>query len=245
MPRMMMLTPFLPADPRVQYSADQYGGPEVEVVGVTPACEFPTSIADLELAVTGMVNGAVAAERAGCDAVILGCFGDPGLEACRARVALPVIGVCQAALAVANVLATKFSVITIGAEFGAATEQQVRANGLRDRLASVRTYTCNIGELSQESVARLVCGLEPTDTSERDLAVHAAIRDTIAAVREDGAGAVIFGCLGMSWMIDRARAALREQGLSVPIIEPGATAIELTRAIISTGLRHAGTRPAA
>ncbi|MCP4321048.1 MAG: hydrogenase expression protein HupH, partial [Alteromonadales bacterium] len=43
------------------------------------------------------IKQAIKAERAGADAIIIDCMGDPGLNACREAVSIPVIGPCQTA----------------------------------------------------------------------------------------------------------------------------------------------------
>ena len=46
------------------------------------------------------------------DAFILACWGDPGLEAAREVTVKPVIGIAEASLYVANMVAAKWSVVT-------------------------------------------------------------------------------------------------------------------------------------
>jgi len=53
-----------------------------------PGAPYYQFLRDIE-----MVEGYVQAEREGYDAVIIGCYGDPGLEIARAIVNIPMIGV--------------------------------------------------------------------------------------------------------------------------------------------------------
>ena len=46
------------------------------------------------------------------DAVVIACFGDPGLDAAREAVDAPVLGIAEAAFHAATMLATGFSVVT-------------------------------------------------------------------------------------------------------------------------------------
>jgi len=46
------------------------------------------------------------------DAVVIACFGDPGLDAAREACAAPVLGIAEAAFHAASMLATGFSVVT-------------------------------------------------------------------------------------------------------------------------------------
>ncbi|WP_245525345.1 aspartate/glutamate racemase family protein, partial [Mesorhizobium sp. M8A.F.Ca.ET.213.01.1.1] len=57
---------------------------------------------DEALAVPGLLVEIAAGERAGAQAAIIACFDDTGLDAARAMAAIPVIGICEAALSVAS-----------------------------------------------------------------------------------------------------------------------------------------------
>ncbi|MDR7545616.1 MAG: aspartate/glutamate racemase family protein [Armatimonadota bacterium] len=81
----------------------------------TPSVGRPETIESLfdeALLAPWTVEMAVEAERRGYDAVITGCAGDPGVEAAREMVRIPVIGPGQAALHTAVMLGTMFGVLT-------------------------------------------------------------------------------------------------------------------------------------
>ena len=46
------------------------------------------------------------------DAIVIACFGDPGLEAAREATRAPVLGIAEAAFHAASMLATGFSIVT-------------------------------------------------------------------------------------------------------------------------------------
>jgi len=238
MARLVMVVPFLSADPRVSFTRKEYEDQGIDVVGVSRGPKFPMNFVDVEYTIEGIIDRAAIAEEEGYDAVIIGCFGDPGIEGARQKLKIPVIGPGQSAVAVANLLGHKFSIITIQKDFVVPTENLVRVNGLYDKLASIRVYTCNITELDPRSIQELGCGLEPGNERDAQITVDAAIRDTIAAIEQDGASVVVFGCIGMSWMVDKARAALFEKGYKLPVIEPGRTAINLAKALCEMKLSH-------
>lgn len=64
------------------------------------------------LAVHNMIPIALGAEKDGIDAIVIGCFYDPGLKEIRELVNIPIIGVGEATLHFASMLsAGKFSVL--------------------------------------------------------------------------------------------------------------------------------------
>ncbi len=63
--------------------------------------------------------------RAPFDAVILGCFGDPGLEALRELAPAPVIGLAEASFTAAAALGAPFAVLTLGPAWQAMLEERL------------------------------------------------------------------------------------------------------------------------
>ena len=73
------------------------------------------------------------------DAVVLACFGDPGLDALRELSPVPVVGMAEASILQACVLGNRFSIVTGGVRWKPMLEEFVASHGLGSRLASVRT----------------------------------------------------------------------------------------------------------
>ena len=72
------------------------------------------------------------------DAVLLACFGDPGLAALREIAPCPVIGMAEAAIHTAAQRGRRFALLTGGARWVPMLEEFVAALGMADRLAAVR-----------------------------------------------------------------------------------------------------------
>jgi len=65
----------------------------------------------LELAIW-VIEQAIEAEKRGFDTVITGCFSDPGVEAARERVRIPVIAPGETTLLTARMISHRFSIIS-------------------------------------------------------------------------------------------------------------------------------------
>jgi allantoin racemase len=76
-----------------------------------------------------------------CDAVLLACFGDPGLAALKELSPMPVVGMAEASCHLACLLGRRFSIVTGGTCWGPMLEEFVAALGLSGRLAGIRTGT--------------------------------------------------------------------------------------------------------
>lgn len=92
------------------------------------------------------------------DAVIIAAFGDPGLTALREVLDIPVLGLTESALMSACMLGPRFSIIAISRRISAWYRETVQANGLLDRLASIRTLdqrVQNIGTIQNDHADEL------------------------------------------------------------------------------------------
>jgi Asp/Glu/hydantoin racemase len=132
------------------------------------------------------------------DAVLLACFGDPGLGALKEVAQVPVVGMAEASILFACTLARRFSIVTGGAAWKPMLEEFVAAQGLSARLASVRTVAPTGAEIARKP--------------EAALAVLA--KGCSACVREDGADVVILGGAGLAGLAPRLR-----DKVAVPLLD--------------------------
>ena len=123
----------------------------------------------------------------GCDAVLLACFGDPGLFALRELSPVPVAGLAQAAMQAAAREAPRFSIVTGGTRWKPMLERLALALGFGAALASVRTIALTGGQAA----------------ADPDAAIASLAEACAKAKREDGAGAVILGGAGFAGLAER------------------------------------------
>ncbi len=89
---------------QVLESAMRVANPTTRVTAVNPL-DTPVSIeggTDEAMAVPSMLSEIVKGEAQGVDAYVIACFDDPGLHAAREIARGPVVGICQAAVQVAD-----------------------------------------------------------------------------------------------------------------------------------------------
>jgi allantoin racemase len=178
---------------------------------------------DEVLAVPDTIFKVKAAERAGFDAVIIDCMGDPGLAAAREVVAIPVIGPAQAAMHLAAILGHRFSIVTVLERVFPFLEDLARTYGLHSKLASLRAVDIPVLELEADP-QRLIDQL---------------IKEAIAAIKTDSAHVIVFGCTGMVGCSRAVREGLGTHGYAgVPVIDPTLAALQLARGVVELGLTH-------
>lgn len=191
-------------------------GGGVEVVPVTGrfGARYISSRAAAAIAAHAALD-AFAEHGAGCDAVYLACFGDPGLLALKEVSPVPVVGMAEASCRLAATMG-RFSIVTGGAAWAPMLEEFVASLGLSDRLASIRTVAPTGGEIARDPEGALA------------LLAEAARR----CPAEDAAEAVILGGAALAGLAGRLAA-----DVPVPLIcsvEAG------MRAAVALAKDHAG-----
>ena len=113
--------------------------PGVELVAVTGrfGARYIASRAAAAIAGHAALD-ALATHVDGCDAVLLACFGDPGLLALKEISPVPVVGMAEASCHLACTLGRRFAIVTGGERWPAMLEEFVAAEGLTSRLAGIR-----------------------------------------------------------------------------------------------------------
>jgi len=164
--------------------------------------EGPASIesaAEEQQAAAGLLE-ALPGAAAGFDAVIIGCFGDPGLRAARDLVKVPVIGPAQASLHLAAQMGDRIGLLTVVDSVIPVLHDLVDDYGLAGSLATVRAVNVpvlRLRECRDEVIGRLVAeGQECLD---------------------EGAAALVLGCMTMGFL---EVAETLQAELGAPVVNP-------------------------
>lgn len=150
------------------------------------------------------------------DALIVACFDDTGVDALRAMLDVPVMGIGEAAYHAASLISARFSVVTTLSRSVPGLEANLTRYGLMARCASVRASNVPVLDLEHGSAdaERLI-----TAQVER-------------AIEHDMADCIVLGCAGMSEM--RARLGAR---FGVPVIDGIGCAVGFAEALVQAGLK--------
>lgn len=133
---------------------------DTEILAVTSTMG-PVSIEgyyDEVFAIPGMLIEVAKAEKLGAKAAVIACFDDTGLDAARALATIPVIGICEAAVATAAFIAQRFTVVTTMERSRLPVEHLVHRYGMGTR-AKVRAADIPVLSLEDPPPTRcLACG---------------------------------------------------------------------------------------
>lgn len=183
---------------------------------------------DESLALPGLLAEVASGERDGIDGYVIACFGDPGLFAARELARGPVVGIAEAAMHAASVIAPSFSVVTTLARTTGMAWHLAERYGMKRFCRTVRATDVAVLDLDRPgSAARRVI----VDECRR-------------ALEDDGADAIVLGCAGMA---DLARAI--EDEIGAPVVEGVTAALKWVEALValrlSTAKRGEYARPLA
>lgn len=170
---------------------------------------------DIVLAGPEIVKLAQQAERESYDAIILYCFSDPALEACRQAVSIPVVGGAQAAYLLVPHLCHQAGVILTDSRRLSEKKLALLTTGLQgERICSFRAVD-----------------LQGLDLWSKREEVQAFLLSEAERLVGEGAEAIILGCLsflGLGKEITRV--------LQVPVLDPAIAAVSLAESLVRQGL---------
>ena len=150
-------------------------------------------------------------EAKGMSGIIVGAYGDPGLERLRDIVSIPVVGICEASMIEAASGGRRFGVATVTPELADAIEERARELKMHHLYSGIRLTSGDPIELAN-------------DPARLERALMAAVRD---CVEKDHAEAVIIG----GGPLGQAASALAPR-FEQPVIAPIPAAVRLLLGLI-------------
>ncbi len=192
----------------------QYAAPNTELAMVClqdSRVEINSAL-DVALAGPEIVKLAVQAESDGFDAVVLYCFSDPAIDACREALRIPVIGGAQAACLSALHICRSFGVILADAV----------------RLPEKKLFLCTLGvDSSRIGVIAAVDLNGISIWQDRDTALQKLVACGQQMIDKQHTEAIVLGCLSFLGM-----ARPLSEILGIPVIDPAVCAVTTAESIV-------------
>lgn len=193
---------------------EEYTAPDTQLAMVCPqnsGVELNSAL-DVVLAAPEIVQLAADGQNAGFDAVVLYCFSDPVIDACREALRIPVIGGAQAScLAALNVCLS----------FGVILADEAR---LPEKKLFLRTLGVSPERIGQIAAVNLN-GISPWADRERTFKKLLACGQKM--MRDTHTEAIVLGCLsflGLAEPLSRV--------LGIPVIDPAVAAVTTAESIV-------------
>lgn len=193
---------------------EEYTAPDTQLAMVCPqnsGVELNSAL-DVVLAAPEIVQLAADGQNAGFDAVVLYCFSDPVIDACREALRIPVIGGAQAScLAALNVCRS----------FGVILADEAR---LPEKKLFLRTLGVSPERIGQMAAVNLN-GISPW--ADRETTFKKLLACGQKMMRETHTEAIVLGCLsflGLAEPLSRV--------LGIPVIDPAVAAVTTAESIV-------------
>lgn len=177
---------------------------------------------DSDLAAIGVMAAALRAQDERADAIVVNCMDDPGVDAAREIVSIPVIGPAEASISLAGHLGASFGIVTTSDDDIPVVAELVNHLDASSQCTSIRPLGLPVSALEEDP-----------DTTRRHY-----LRAALDAVRIDGAAVLIAGCTLLASYTTQIAKDLAAQGASVPVIDPLMAAIHQATTFARLGIRH-------
>lgn len=182
--------------------------------------------------------------------VLLG-GGEPGFQESReiARAfGIPVTACAFAQMHVACMLGNKFSVIDLAENHNMYYYNLVVQHGFKERCASIRNINFPLPRPGLTNARSLRDEQDSAIRGESPAMLEAALAEAVAAIEEDGAEVITFGCSATFWLRPYLQARLAALGWEIPVLEGYGCAISLAKAMVdlqvsASGLKFPSDRP--
>lgn len=193
---------------------EEYTAPDTQLAMVCPqnsGVELNSAL-DVVLAAPEIVQLAADGQNAGFDAVVLYCFSDPVIDACREALRIPVIGGAQASCLAALNVCRSFGVILAD----------------EARLPEKKLFLHTLG-ISPERIGQIAAvnlnGISPW--ADRETTFKKLLACGQKMMRETHTEAIVLGCLsflGLAEPLSRV--------LGIPVIDPAVAAVTTAESIV-------------
>lgn len=193
---------------------EEYTAPDTQLAMVCPqnsGVELNSAL-DVVLAAPEIVQLAADGQNAGFDAVVLYCFSDPVIDACREALRIPVIGGAQASCLAALNVCRSFGVILAD----------------EARLPEKKLFLRTLG-VSPERIGKIAAvnlnGISPW--ADRETTFKKLLACGQKMMRETHTEAIVLGCLsflGLAEPLSRV--------LGIPVIDPAVAAVTTAESIV-------------
>jgi len=190
---------------------------QVEVKAVEGPISIESAVEE-EMAVSSLLRSLLKIGKS-YDAVVLGCFGDPGLRAARELINVPVIGPAEATLSFASMIGDRFGVLTSLERDIPTTRALAIKYEMEHKLVSIRPLNIPVLDLGKN----------------REVTIGRVVEEGKKAEKHDGAEVLILGCMSLAFLlIDES--VVNE--LDIPLLNPAKIGIKTAETFASLKLNH-------
>lgn len=153
-------------------------------------------------------------EHADADAILLACFGDPGLYVLKESCRVPVAGIAEASMSVALLLGASFGILAGMRRAVELMDSMVRTYGLEARYAGTVSLDMRVLDFEKDRAATLK-----------------VLEEASLALRAKGAEVLLLGCAGLTGFAEELHARV-----GMPVVDPVEAGCRMLQVLHASGL---------
>ena len=184
-----------------------------------------------------------ACESGKYNAIVLLGGGEPGFLESREiarKFNIPVTACAFAQMHIASMLGNRFSVIDLSELHNMYYYNLVVQHRFTERCASIRNINFPLSRPGLSEERSLRKEKSKALRGEKSEMVEAAVEEAMAAIEEDGAEVITFGCSATFWLQPFLQQRLRALGWEIPVLEGYSCAIELAKLMVNLKVDASG-----
>jgi Asp/Glu/hydantoin racemase len=174
--------------------------------------------------------------------VLLG-GGDPCFVEAREighRYGIPVTSCAHAQMHIANMVGNRFGIIDISEAHNMRMRDLVIQYGYADKCASIRNVNFPLPRPPYDDEYAIETERAQALRGEPSQMLEASVRESVAAIEEDGAEVIMLGCSAAFWMRPYLAQRLQALGWNIPVLEGYRCALEHLKLLVNLGLDASG-----
>jgi len=176
---------------------------------------------DLVFSAPFVVKLAEEAEKEGYDGIVSYCFVNPGVDAAREAVSIPVLGSGEAAVNLAMNVGRRIGIISILPNLLPLIRKQNQIYVNMGRIAVIDSI--NIPVLSLTDNGRVIDSL---------------FEKACQMIYKDEVDVIVLGCTGFAGVARELNQKLIMNNLNVPVIDPAGASVKIMEAIVGCNIKH-------
>ncbi|MGB9728769.1 MAG: aspartate/glutamate racemase family protein [Thermoprotei archaeon] len=151
------------------------------------------------------------------DAIVVNCFLDPAVDLLKGIVKIPVVGPCEASLALASMIGKKIGVVTVSNKAIWMVEDRIEELAFKDKVIYVSGIPLGVLDLDED--------IKQTKTL--------VIKEAENAIK-NGTEVIVLGCTGLAGLAKEIQNTVK-----TPVIDPTGAAIKMAESLIKLNLYNA------
>ncbi len=151
------------------------------------------------------------------DAIVVNCFLDPAVDLLKGIVKIPVVGPCEASLALASMIGKKIGVVTVSNKAIWMVEDRIEELAFKDKVIYVSGIPLGVLDLDED--------IRQTKTL--------VIKEAENAIK-NGTEVIVLGCTGLAGLAKEI-----QDTVNIPVIDPTGASIKMAESLVKLNLYNA------